>query len=141
MSDIVDRLRCRYACGPMIDGKPEFGWRDMSGPITTTLPTGLMIEAAIEIERLRDALEEHSGAPARERLTKSPPLFGLPSVPMQVRLYRLGWRSKHSAGHVMEGTDRDRLISVLDLWRERIPVEMCWVEVSHDGGKTWRRDG
>lgn len=54
MSDIVNRLRCRYPCGPFINGEPEFGWRDMSGPITTTLPTALMIEAATTIESLRD---------------------------------------------------------------------------------------
>lgn len=56
--DIVDRLRCRYAMGPMIDGEPEFGWRDFGGsaPEGMVLPTPLMIAAANEIERLRAAL-------------------------------------------------------------------------------------
>lgn len=53
-NDIIDRLHCRYAMGPMINGAPEFGYRDFSGPITTTLPTALMLEAAKEIASLRE---------------------------------------------------------------------------------------
>lgn len=62
---IADRLRCRYALGPiMTNGEPEFGWRDFSGPAIEgmTLPTPLMLEAAeaiaakdAEIARLREA--------------------------------------------------------------------------------------
>jgi len=52
-TDIVERLRCQYASGPMIDGKPEFGYRDTSGPMMVTLPTPIMREAADEIERLQ----------------------------------------------------------------------------------------
>jgi len=55
MSDeIVNRLRCRYASGPIINGEPEFGWRDFGGPVEKLmLPTPIMKEAADEIERLR----------------------------------------------------------------------------------------
>lgn len=66
--NITDRLRCRYALGPIMpNGEPEFGWRDFSGPAIDgmTLPTPLMLEAAeaiaardAEIERLREALSE-----------------------------------------------------------------------------------
>ena len=51
--DIVNRLRCRYASGPIINGEPEFGYRDTSGPMEVILPTPIMKEAADEIERLR----------------------------------------------------------------------------------------
>jgi len=52
--DIVNRLRCRYASGPIINGEPEFGWRDFGGPAEKLiLPTPIMKEAADEIERLR----------------------------------------------------------------------------------------
>lgn len=64
--NITDRLRCRYALGPiMANGEPEFGWRDFSGPAPEgmMLPTPLMLEAAeaiaakdAEIARLREAL-------------------------------------------------------------------------------------
>lgn len=62
-TNIVDRLRCRYPVGPMIDGKPECGYRDFSGPVPpgTLLPTPVMLEAANEIElyekRWRELLE------------------------------------------------------------------------------------
>lgn len=59
MTDLVDRLKCRYACGPiMANGEPEFGWREMGGkPITHTLPTPLMLEASEEVRKLRAALQ------------------------------------------------------------------------------------
>ena len=59
MSDeIVNRLRCRYASGPIINGEPEFGWRDFGGPVEKLmLPTPIMKEAADEIERLRAEVE------------------------------------------------------------------------------------
>lgn len=52
---VIDRLRMRYAIGPMVNGEPEFGWRDMSGPAPEgcVLPTPLMLDAANEIERLQ----------------------------------------------------------------------------------------
>lgn len=55
---LVDRLRMRYAMGPMVNGEPEFGWREMSGPAPDgcVLPTPLMLEAAREIEQLREGL-------------------------------------------------------------------------------------
>jgi hypothetical protein len=58
---LVDRLRMRYATGPMVNGEPEFGWRDFSGPAPegVILPTPLMKEAADEIERLRKQISEH----------------------------------------------------------------------------------
>ena len=50
----MNRLRCRYARGPIINGEPEFGWRDFGGPVEKLmLPTPIMKEAADEIERLR----------------------------------------------------------------------------------------
>lgn len=58
--DLVHRLRCKYPIGQMIDGQPEFGWRDFSGPAPEgmALPSQLMLEAAQEIERLRMALQK-----------------------------------------------------------------------------------
>ena len=66
--NITDRLRCRYALGPILaDGEPEFGWRDFSGPAIEgmVLPTPLMLEAAeaiaakdAEIAQLRQALKD-----------------------------------------------------------------------------------
>lgn len=54
---LPQRLRCKYPSGPILaNGEPEFGWRDMSGPTETFLPTPIMVEAAVEIERLRAAL-------------------------------------------------------------------------------------
>lgn len=63
---ITDRLRCRYALGPIMpNGEPEFGWRDFSGPALEgmVLPTPIMLEAAkaidakdAEIVRLRKAI-------------------------------------------------------------------------------------
>ncbi|MGE4368039.1 MAG: hypothetical protein AB7E12_00015 [Burkholderiaceae bacterium] len=58
MTDIIDRLLCRYAMGPIMpNGEPEFGWRDFSGPAVEgmTLPTPIMREAA---EAIRDLLAE-----------------------------------------------------------------------------------
>ncbi len=49
MSDIIQRLRCKYPMGPIGDnGEPEFGWRDFRGPAPEgmVLPTPLMLEAA-----------------------------------------------------------------------------------------------
>lgn len=44
---LVDRLRGRYAMGPMMtDGEPEFGWREFKTP-------PVQHEAAVEIERLQ----------------------------------------------------------------------------------------
>ncbi|MCU6618605.1 hypothetical protein ACOTI9_20660 [Achromobacter mucicolens] len=58
--DLVHRLRCKYAMGPMIDGEPEFGWRDCSGPAPEgmRLPSPIMLEAAAAIERLAAQLRE-----------------------------------------------------------------------------------
>ena len=58
--DLIHRLRCKYAMGPMIDGEPEFGWRDCSGPapIGMRLPSPIMLEAAAAIERLYAQLRE-----------------------------------------------------------------------------------
>ncbi len=49
MYKLVDRLRCKY------------NGRDFSGPAPEgmVLPTGIMLEAADEIERLAVALENH----------------------------------------------------------------------------------
>lgn len=55
MNDIIDRLLCRYAMGPIMpNGEPEFGWRDFSGPAVEgmTLPTPIMREAAEAIRAL-----------------------------------------------------------------------------------------
>lgn len=54
--NLVNRLRCRYPIGPLVNGKPEFGWRDVGGPIQTVIPTPIMVEAAERIERLEEAL-------------------------------------------------------------------------------------
>jgi hypothetical protein len=49
---LIDRLRGNYACGPHLpNGRPEFGWRQFQAP-------PIQHEAAAEIERLRNALEE-----------------------------------------------------------------------------------
>lgn len=58
--DLIHRLRCTYAMGPMIDGEPEFGWRDCSGPAPEgmRLPSPIMLEAAAAIERLATQLRE-----------------------------------------------------------------------------------
>lgn len=54
---LTQRLRAQYPVGPTLaNGQPEFGFRDMSGPIETVFPTKLQIEAAAEIERLQGAL-------------------------------------------------------------------------------------
>lgn len=55
-NDITHRLRCKYANGPMVDGEPEFGWRDMSCTIMTAFPTPIDLEAANLIEQLRASL-------------------------------------------------------------------------------------
>lgn len=59
MSDLTERLRCRYPIGPIIDGEPEFGWRDFSGPAPegTVFPSPIMIEAANRIEELEKQVE------------------------------------------------------------------------------------
>lgn len=55
-SKLVDRLRGRYAVGPMLpSGEPEFGWRQFDG-----LPP-IQAEAAAEIERLQTTLMEYGG--------------------------------------------------------------------------------
>lgn len=52
MTDIVDRLRGRYAMGPHLpNGKPEFGYRQFES-------TPLQHQAADYIEKLREALAE-----------------------------------------------------------------------------------
>lgn len=58
--DLIHRLRGKYAMGPMIDGEPEFGWRDCSGPAPEgkRLPSPIMLEAAAAIERLAAQLRE-----------------------------------------------------------------------------------
>lgn len=54
---LTDRLRGRYASGPTLpNGEPEFGWREF-GP-----PPPIQLEAAAEIERLREALTEARSA-------------------------------------------------------------------------------
>lgn len=59
-ADLIHRLRCKNAMGPMIDGEPEFGWRDCSGPAPEgmRLPSPIMLEAAAAIERLAARLRE-----------------------------------------------------------------------------------
>lgn len=50
-NNLVDRLRGKYACGPMLpNGEPEFGWRQFE-----TAP--VQHEAAAEIEKLRADLD------------------------------------------------------------------------------------
>ncbi|UDG77024.1 hypothetical protein H4P35_06665 [Achromobacter sp. 77] len=58
--DLIHRLRCKYAMGPMINGEPEFGRRDCSGPAPEgmRLPSPIMLEAAAAIERLSAQLRE-----------------------------------------------------------------------------------
>jgi len=51
MSDLVNRLLGRYPMGPIINGEPEFGWRQFDG-----LPP-IQKEAAEEIIRLHRDLE------------------------------------------------------------------------------------
>lgn len=49
---LVDRLRGKYACGPMLpSGEPEFGWRQMP-----QIP--IQIEAADRLEKLSSLLVE-----------------------------------------------------------------------------------
>lgn len=58
-SDLINRLRCRYPIGPIQpNGEPEFGWREMGGPmpVGVTLPTPIMKEAASRIEELEAQL-------------------------------------------------------------------------------------
>lgn len=50
---LVRKLRGDYPVGPLnAAGEPEFGWRDLSGEITTRIPTALMLEAADALEGL-----------------------------------------------------------------------------------------
>jgi hypothetical protein len=60
MGDLINRLKCRYSNGPIIDGEPEFGWRDFGGPAPAgmVLPSPIMIEAADRIEELEQALND-----------------------------------------------------------------------------------
>ncbi|MHB8727631.1 MAG: hypothetical protein ACYC9K_01180 [Sulfuricaulis sp.] len=77
--DLTQRLKCKYAIGPMIDGEPEFGWRDMSGPMPAgvMLPTPLDLEAAAlirrlvaEIERLEKAIKERELNAAKAEISE-----------------------------------------------------------------------
>ena len=55
---ISNRLRGQYPVGPLDEnGKPEFGWRDMSGNYNGPIPSPLMLEAAEIIDQLRQQLE------------------------------------------------------------------------------------
>lgn len=59
--DLINRLRCRYPIGPMVNGEPEGGWRDFSGELNgaiTYLPMPIMLEAAQCIERLQAKNDE-----------------------------------------------------------------------------------
>lgn len=58
---LVDRLRGRYACGPMLpNGEPEFGWRQFDTP-------PIQHEAADEIDRLNVWADGFSDAQLKER--------------------------------------------------------------------------
>jgi len=56
--DIINRLQCRHPVGPIINGEPEFGWRDFSGfaEFGMVLPSKVMLDAADEIATLRAQL-------------------------------------------------------------------------------------
>jgi len=58
MSDIPNRLRCKYPIGPIVNGEPEFGWTDFSGTASKDmiLPSPIMLEAADRIEMLEKSL-------------------------------------------------------------------------------------
>ena len=65
--NLTDRLRCRYPMGPMIDGRPEFGWRDMSGVQDKAyLPSPIMLEAADTITSMQRAMEETAARADRQ---------------------------------------------------------------------------
>jgi len=51
-------LQCRHPVGPIINGEPEFGWRDFSGfaEFGMVLPSKVMLDAADEIATLRAQL-------------------------------------------------------------------------------------
>lgn len=79
--DITNRLRCRYPIGPALpNGEPEFGWRDTSGPVAeVVLPMPINLEAAAEIERLRQDLAalREKVVEAQDWFKKSKPLNAL----------------------------------------------------------------
>lgn len=53
-NDLVRRLRGEYANGPTLEnGEPEFGW------VRHGVPTPIMLEAAKEIERLRECIRKN----------------------------------------------------------------------------------
>ena len=58
MNDLIHRLRCKYPNGPIVDGAPEFGWRDFGGPAPEgmILPSQIMLDAAQRIEELEGQL-------------------------------------------------------------------------------------
>lgn len=56
ITHLLNRLRCRYPIGPMVNGEPEFGWRDMGGPMNVTLPLPISLEAANVIEAMAETL-------------------------------------------------------------------------------------
>ena len=51
MSELTDRLRGKYAIGPIVNGEPEFGYRKF--PMEP-----ICIEAAARIEELEQALRD-----------------------------------------------------------------------------------
>jgi len=63
-----------------------------------------------------------------ERLTASPPIPGLPSL-AQEPLYRVRW----DMGGTLSADDRAWAHECARRWK-------VIAEVSHDGGRTWRRD-
>jgi hypothetical protein len=67
--DIVNRLRCRYASGPIINGEPEFGYRDTSCTMEVQLPTPVMREAADRIEADAKEIARLKTVPMKYRRT------------------------------------------------------------------------
>ncbi|MDH3325887.1 MAG: hypothetical protein OEM38_04120 [Gammaproteobacteria bacterium] len=59
-NNLIHRLKCKYPVGPIVNGDPEFGWREFGGPAPDgmVLPSPIMIEAAKRIEELEGALKE-----------------------------------------------------------------------------------
>jgi len=56
-SKLVDRLRGRYACGPIMpNGEPEFGWREFETPPIQKEAASALEAKDAEIARLRNAL-------------------------------------------------------------------------------------
>src|ERR1700733_185954 len=63
---LTDRLRGRYACGPMQpNGEPEFGWRQHDAP-------PIQVEAANEIDRLKIEILNHGLLLAEARKVLKP---------------------------------------------------------------------